>query len=257
MKNLIRSVAKAALPQGAKDAIFGLGFDLAPDRFREFAYRYAFAPDMERSLVDIAKRGLQPSHIVDIGAFHGDWTGVARRTWPGARITMIEGNEEKRARLEEAAARENASLEISLLGARDGEEVTFHVMESGSSVYEEDSPYDRRVETRTLRSLDALLADGPPADFLKLDTQGYELEILRGAEHTLKNVQAVLTEVSLLQINKGAPLLADVTAFMAERGFVAYEIAEIHRRPLDGAMNQVDILFITQNSSLLAETAHR
>jgi len=125
-------------------------------------------------------------------------------------------------------------------------------MESGSSVFEEESSYERRKVTRQTAKLDTLLADLPAADFIKLDTQGYELEILKGADRLLSTASAVLMEASLIQINAGAPLLHDVLAFMKERSFITYEIAEIHRRQLDSAMNQIDILFVRENSPLLA-----
>ena len=108
---------------------------------------------------------------------------------------------------------------------------------------------------RKLRALDALF-DERGFDFIKLDVQGYELEVLRGAQRILAGVEAVLLEVSLLKINRGAPILDEVVAFMRERQFVAYEILEIHRRPLDRAMNQVDIIFVRQDSPLLADTSH-
>ncbi len=256
MKKQLISLADAVLPQSIKDKIFGLGFNLAPKRFEEFAYRYAFAPNMALSLTDIAKRGLQPKHIADVGAYGGKFAQMARSIWPDAQITMIEGNEEKRTILQPVADEVGGTLEIALLGANDGEEVEFHVMESGSSVFEENSPLGRRSETRTLRTLDAILGEGVPVDFIKIDIQGYELEALRGAAQILPKVDAVLMEISLIEINKGAPLFAEVIAFMKERDFIAHEIVELHRRPLDQAMNQIDMLFIRPSSPLISNTAH-
>lgn len=256
MKKQLISLADAVLPQSIKDKIFGLGFNLAPARFEEFAYKYAFAPNMALSLKDIARRGLQPKHVADVGAYGGHFAQMARSIWPDARITMVEGNEDKRNILTKVARDIDASLQIALLGSKDGEQVEFHVMESGSSVFEENSPLGRRSETRTLRTLDAILGDGPPVDFIKIDIQGYELEAFRGAEIILPQVDAVLMEISLIEINKGAPLFAEVVAFMKERDFVAHEIAEVHRRPLDGAMNQIDMLFIRPSSPLISNTAH-
>lgn len=82
--------------------------------------------------------------------------------------------------------------------------------------------------------------------------QGYELEVLKGATLTLANVSVVLMEVSLLGINKGAPLLSEVLQFMTERGFRAYDICSFIRRPLDNALWQSDFLFVKEGSSLLA-----
>jgi len=52
-----------------------------------------------------------------------------------------------------------------------------------------------------------------------------------------------LLEIAIIESNEGAPLLHDVVAFMKTLGFVAYDILEVHRRPLDKALNQFDIIF--------------
>ena len=38
--------------------------------------------------------GLQPEHILDIGANHGDWTRMAQTVFPQAHVLMVEGNGE-------------------------------------------------------------------------------------------------------------------------------------------------------------------
>ena len=66
----------------------------------------------------------------------------------------------------------------------------------------------------------------------------------------------MLLEVAIIEINEGAPLLHDVVAFMKSHGLVAYDILEIHRRPLDTALNQVDIIFVREDSRLIADKRH-
>jgi hypothetical protein len=129
-------------------------------------------------------------------------------------------------------------------------------MGSGSSVMGERSAAPRTVETRHLRTLNSLLSEVAPPGLLKIDAQGYELEILRGALQLLPAFEAVLVEIAIIEINKGAPLLHDVVAFMKMLGFFAYDILETHRRPLDGALNQVDIIFIREQSRLIADKRH-
>tara|TARA_B100000315_G_C14588519_1_gene594451 strand:+ start:1660 stop:2739 length:1080 start_codon:yes stop_codon:yes gene_type:complete len=58
------------------------------------------------------------------------------------------------------------------------------------------------------------------ADFLKLDTQGNELEILRGGQSYLRgSVLGVKVEVEFLDIYKDQPLFSDVDSYMRENGF--------------------------------------
>jgi len=43
---------------------------------------------------------------------------------------------------------------------------------------------------------------------------------------------------------------------MTTIGFVAYDILEVHRRPLDRALNQIDIVFVRNDSPLIADKRH-
>ena len=92
---------------------------------------------------------------------------------------------------------------------------------------------------------DTLTKDHPPfmtPNMVKLDTQGYELEVLRGASRVLASVEVVLLEVSLIPINKGAPSFAEVVRFMADRGFKLFDFCSQIRRK-DGVLWQSDLLF--------------
>lgn len=244
------------LPVKIKNSLFHLSFNIARPEFEKFSHQYAFAPNMEMGLAALATRGLQPKTIIDVGAFEGDWSRMARSIWPQSQITMFEPNSAKQRVVSKTAAEIGATLITDLLGAQNGAEVTFNVMESGSSIMAERSPLTRSQEKRILRRIDSSIPSFQGPALLKIDAQGYELEILRGATNILHMVDAILLEVAIIEINEGAPLLADVTAFMKSIGFIACELLEIHRRPLDLALNQVDILFVRENSALFADKRH-
>ena len=71
------------------------------------------------------------------------------------------------------------------------------------------------VDTRTLDEA----AAGPP-DFLKLDVEGAELEILQAAPAALANLVAIKTEVSFIPLRAGQPLAADIDRFLRDQGFI-------------------------------------
>jgi FkbM family methyltransferase len=62
-------------------------------------------------------------------------------------------------------------------------------------------------------------------DFLKLDTQGSELDILRGAEGLLASTRMLEIEVEFNPIYKGIPLFGDIDRFLRERGFVLWKLS--------------------------------
>src|SRR6185437_1035915 len=173
-------VLQRTLPLRIRNALFHLSFHLARREYETFAQTYSFAPDMEHSLRAAARLGLAPATVIDVGAFEGDWSRLSRSIWPSSSLIMIE-----------------------LLGAQDGRAVDFFLMESGSSVLEERSPLSRSVQRRTLRTLDSVIDKIEAPGLLKIDAQGYELEILKGASRLMPSLEAVLLEVAILEINKG------------------------------------------------------
>jgi FkbM family methyltransferase len=256
IKQLVSSGLRRSLPRRVRRALVNVGFNLDREQFQYLASQYLFAPDMRYGLESLASRGFNPAAILDIGAFEGNWTKMAIKIWPNAHYALIEANAQKVSALRSDSELRNAVVVESLLGATPANAVTFYVMDSGSSVFEENSGVDRQGVTLQQRTLDSVTADLPPADLIKIDVQGYELEVLKGGKKTLAQAQAMIIELSLIEINAGAPLLDEALSFMRGAGFVAYDILEIHRRPLDGAMNQIDILFLREDSPLRADKRH-
>jgi len=70
-------------------------------------------------------------------------------------------------------------------------------------------------------SLDDLISSRnlPHCDFLSLDTQGSELEILQFAQNTIDNCVGLKLEVSFVEIYKDQPLFGDINKFLIDRNF--------------------------------------
>lgn len=255
-KKLTINFLSRVLPIRIKNSMLHLSFHLAYEEFEKYSYEYCSAVNMKYGLAAMAGRGFVPRTIVDVGAFQGAWSSMAKQIWPKSDIIMIEPNVTNQVALSCAARKLKARLICELLGSEDGVPVQFYVMGSGSSIMSERSGVQRTVETRRLRTLDSLFSDFSGPGLLKIDAQGYELHILKGAQRILPAFEAVLLEIAVIEINENAPLLDEVVAFMKVYGFVAYDILEIHRRPLDGALNQVDIIFIKEGSRLIADKRH-
>ncbi len=102
---------------------------------------------------------------------------------------------------------------------------------------------DREVETVTLDQ--HLSAEGiADVDVLKLDTQGSELEILEGADQTLRSVLAIQVEVEFSPMYQDQPLFGQVDAFLRERGFSLFDLAtyrgrRVTLRPVQPTRGQV------------------
>ena len=214
------------------------------------------APDTEASLRRMQRLGFNPAVVIDVGAYIGEWTRGFKRIFPNARILMVEPQPGHLDRLRAVAAAFNGvELAPVLCGAQERGSVPFHMCESASSVLMESArPTVVSTISVPMTTLDKFTANTVFArpDFIKLDVQGYELEVLRGAEPALASAEAVLMEVNLLGILDGAPLFHEATRFMSERGFQVYDIGTFFRRPHDGALWQVDVIFVRSSSALVA-----
>jgi hypothetical protein len=85
---------------------------------------------------------------------------------------------------------------------------------------------------------------------VKVDTQGFELEVLRGASAVLEQTEVLILEVSFFRLFTSNPIFSEVVAFMADRGFEFYDLLGSSTRPLDGALAQADVVFARRDGML-------
>jgi len=196
-------------------------------------------------------RGLLPDGIIDVGAYKGEWTKAALTVWPNRPTLMLEPQAAKRQYLE-AVSQElpNVQFQQVLLAAESGREEAFYEMETGSSIYPENSNAPRSKTYLTTTTLDLVAAhlEGN-ALFVKIDVQGAEIDVLKGAPDTLARATAVQLEVPFMHYNDGAPSLFDIIKFMDEIGFEAVEIS--NSTILRDIFVQADLVFVKKKSSLL------
>jgi FkbM family methyltransferase len=94
-----------------------------------------------------------------------------------------------------------------------------------------------RIQTKRLDDI-AEVAD---ADYLKMDVQGAELDILRGATRTLSSVVAVHTEVAFVPMYCDQPLFADVDAELRRRGFILHNLYSLAGRAFKPFVKNNDV----------------
>lgn len=141
------------------------------------------------------------------------------------------------------------------LGAEDGDvEINVAGNLTSSSVlpmcelHEQAAPQSRyssieRVAIRRLDSVAHPLLNGDRCLFLKVDTQGYEMQVLSGAEKLLQKVRGVQLELSLAPLYQGQALYREIIDWLSTRGFELWSVTPGFTDDRTGRMLQFDGVF--------------
>lgn len=191
-----------------------------------------------------------PDVIFDVGASNGRWTRKCLKIYPEARFFCFEPLEKNNSALASLCIdHPNVHYWQGCLGSQQGTAI-LNVDGNGSSILTGHwgNPYGTQVEIN-VKTIDNLIEQNKclQPDLIKLDVQGYELEVLKGAVTTLNNVQAIITEISFFHFQEDMPILHEVVGQLMTYGFVVYDILSLNMRPLDNTAGQTDLLFLKEN----------
>jgi FkbM family methyltransferase len=194
--------------------------------------------------------------VLDVGANAGQYARLLRRGGYTHRIVSFEPQSSAFEVLRNRAVRDpNWSAMNLALSDADGT-ARFNVAGNSLSssllgmlpAHSESAPESSYVghEAVTTRRLDGLLqtlAIEGTAVYLKVDTQGSELKVLLGAGAALRLIDTLELELSLVPLYQGAPLFADMLAWLAERGYELVGLEPAFSDPRSGRLLQADGFF--------------
>ena len=192
--------------------------------------------------------GFSSETIIDVGVLSG--TPFLYDSFPGAKFVLIDPLEES---------------EISIQKQYDGKlDYDFHLMGVGSKaatielavtpgsmakassnkrVEKETSP-EQQIRKIPVKQLDTVMKSYSGPFGLKIDTEGHELEVLKGAKKTLKDCEFVITETSIKRRFENNYKFSDIITFMASQGFEAHSfLSGFTRSP-----RMSDVLFVPYDS---------
>ena len=202
--------------------------------------------------------GFEVKTVIDVGIAFG--TSPIYDAFPRAKYFLVEPVAECRPVLEQLKQRLDAEYFLVAAGAEDGE-ITFNVHDdiSGSSIFAqvEGKALDGEARKTPIRRLDSLLPEKLEHPvFIKVDTQGAEIEVLKGLGSRINEIDLMILETTMMPMRHGIPQFADIVRFCDEAGFAVYDVLEGHMRSLDGALAQIDLAFIRKDSPLRSQSAY-
>jgi FkbM family methyltransferase len=177
-----------------------------------------------------------PLVIVDVGAsggIHERW----RKLGSNVKAILFEPDRNEFEKLVETQSKNSVVINSAL--AEGSESVKYHLCKKQqvSSTYipnklvldkYEDSDRFEIEKTITLEadSMNNLLlnANIGEIDFMKIDTQGSELDIIKGASNFYENLVGLEVEVEFLELYRGQPLFSEVNSFIESKGFTLIDL---------------------------------
>lgn len=189
--------------------------------------------------------------VVDVGASRGQFALFAAQRFPSARIVCFEplpGPQKvlravlgDRVELVPAAAGAKPGVAVVNVSAQDDSSSLLRIGRRQVAEF----PGTQRVasaevEVRPLAEL--LNVELPAPRLLKIDVQGLELDVLRGAGDALGIIDEVFVECSFIELYDGQALADEVIAFLLERGLRLVHVAGLVYGA-EGAALQADLLF--------------
>jgi len=205
--------------------------------------------DLKRDLTEICEGS--PSGIIDVGANHGQTATKFHSMFPEARILSIEPHPETFRQLESVVSSlPNVRAHHGAVGA-ERQELELNVMESSEMHSFDNRARNHRlfsgksipVQVQTLDDL-AKTYQMPEPLLLKTDTEGHDIEVLRGATELLTSgaVTAIFVEVEFVPIEDVHTNIREVADLLREYGYGLYSFHDFFHAS-NGEMRFCNALF--------------
>ena len=235
-----------------------LGYDIVP--LREMKER-DFALHLRELLAH-----LEIDCVLDVGANVGQYHDFLRNKvlYEGTIVSFEPVSHHVGALRERAHADPDWHIEAYALGARDGSlSINVMVSDQFSSFLEPDNSRVRdfdalnvpsRTETVAVKTVDSVLPAlrerlGFHRPYLKLDTQGFDIEVLEGARRSLPGIPALQSEASVIGIYKGMPGYMETIRYLGDCGF---DITGLYPVSRDRSLRLIEFDCVMINRSIAA-----
>lgn len=201
---------------------------------------------LKNFLVNLSKTNIDLSVIYDIGACIGTWSEDISSILPNSKFICFEANNNYIPHIKNKGFQ---CYEVALSNPGRKSIDFFNGNNTGDSYYKETTEWYKNQDSITIncKTLDNMVEQHnlPYPNFIKIDTQGSELDILSGASF-LNRVDLVYTECPIICYNKGAPTIQEYIDFFKRRNFIPIDIFQIHRA--EETLLQIDIMFMQKSA---------
>jgi len=245
------------------ERISAVGYTLRNPGYAEVR-RGGGARDLYRLLNKPWLRRLKIGTVLDVGANEGQFVKPARVLFPQASILAFEPNSRLTKSLQDILPPGTGAV-CQVACGREAGTMPLHLMKFSpassllrpTSLRIPDFPAAETEETIAVKvdRLDSVVKGHALARkpyLLKIDVQGFELEVLHGAVDILPDVLAIVCEVNAVPFYQGQAGLEEIYAFARQHNFRLVDIGEPIRHRHSGEVLYFDVAFL--NNSVTADS---
>jgi FkbM family methyltransferase len=201
--------------------------------------------------------------VLDVGANKGQFASEIRQCGYEGRIISFEPLSQAHGELLKSSASDalwdaysrcalgdhNGDVEINIAGNSESSSI-LPMLESHRSVAPESAYQGKEiVSIKTLDVVAKQYLKDARAPFLKIDTQGFEWQVLDGARDMLPHIKGILVELSLVALYDGQHLWRDVIDRLETEGFTLWAFVPAFSDVSQGRTLQVDGIFYRSNAA--------
>ena len=206
------------------------------------------------ALRKLKRSGFHPRTVFDIGV--ADGTPDLYAAFPDAQYYLVDPTLESLPHMQRIARQLDAKILNIALGATEAEMMIGVRPDdiAGSTFYEEIGPLAgvKRYPV-VVRRFDQVVNGFARPALCKIDVQGSELDVLRGIGERIHDLDVIICETSVIATIKDGPEVADIVAYLRDKGFALHDMLGSTRRPLDNALAQLDLMFVKADSPFRAD----
>jgi len=201
-------------------------------------------PTLRGALRRLREHRIDFETVIDVGASNGCWSLELQRYFPGKSHLLVEANPIREASLNSLCnANPNWSYVLKAAGEEEGTLFFDDSNPQGGHLSEKQlSACYKPCPVTTIDSEVNRLGLRPPF-FIKLDTHGVEVPILKGASKTLDDCDILVIEC--YNFPSVSPCLSfwEMCEWMSSKGFLPLDVHDIVYRQYDHSFWQLDLLF--------------
>ena len=186
---------------------------------------------------------LKINKIIDVGVANG--TEFLFQNFPDADYFFVEANKDYYPFIEEKLLKKYKSKLFKCAAGKESNFKKLYISDVISSFHErENFKFKKHYETKVM-TLDTILENENLNGkvMLKIDCEGGELDVLKGANNILEKVSYVIVEVRLQKIKTYNP--SEIINFLYEKNFLWNKILDVYFAKDD--IDYIDILFLKKN----------